>query len=414
MVEKNKYDKNIFASKKSSKNEITNELLIKEVTAEDFIRELLLIKETLSKKQLNISSSEESKIMNDLEVLSSFIEHNHLYDSHNLVLKDDLVGSSEEIGVGVSSDDVHVVDDLVGSSEEIGVGVSSDDVQISSKKSDIVDSKEKNDVLLGTLIDDYSKEIAISVKNVTMEYKITKDKIDTIKEFVIRTIKRNKRPATKFVALKDISFDISKGDKIGIIGFNGAGKSTLLKLLSRVYDPTEGNIEIKGKIAPLLELGAGFDNNYSGKANIFLNGAFLGFSEAFLKEKYDEIVEFSELGESINYPVKNYSSGMRTKLGFSIATLVNPDILILDEILSVGDIKFQKKSADKLRSLIDSGITVLLVSHSVSQIRDICNKAIWLDEGKIKMMGEVNVVCDAYIKSAEDATTKQLKNIKLK
>ena len=168
-----------------------------------------------------------------------------------------------------------------------------------------------------------------------------------------------------------------------------------MKLLSRVYDPTEGNIEIKGKIAPLLELGAGFDNNYSGKANIFLNGAFLGFSEAFLKEKYDEIVEFSELGESINYPVKNYSSGMRTKLGFSIATLVNPDILILDEILSVGDIKFQKKSADKLRSLIDSGITVLLVSHSVSQIRDICNKAIWLDEGKIKMMGEVNVVCDA-------------------
>ena len=129
---------------------------------------------------------------------------------------------------------------------------------------------------------------------------------------------------------------------------------------------------------------------------------------------YDEILEFSELGESINYPVKNYSSGMSTKLGFSIATLVNPDILILDEILSVGDIKFQKKSADKLRSLIDSGITVLLVSHSVSQIRDICNKAIWLDEGKIKMMGEVNVVCDAYIKSAEDATTKQLKNIKLK
>lgn len=272
---------------------------------------------------------------------------------------------------------------------------------------------ENKDNYIGTLIDDSSKEIAISVKNVTMEYKITKEKIDTVKEWMIRTVKRNKTSSTKFVALKDISFEISKGDKVGIIGFNGAGKSTLLKLLSRVYDPTEGVIETKGKIAPLLELGAGFDNNYSGKANIFLNGALLGFSEDFLKEKYDEIVEFSELGESINYPVKNYSSGMRAKLGFSIATLVNPDILIIDEILSVGDIKFQRKSAEKLRSLIDSGITVLLVSHSINQIRDICNKAIWLDSGEIRMMGEVNTVCDAYVKSAENASDSQLKNIKL-
>ena len=277
--------------------------------------------------------------------------------------------------------------------------------------SDVVDGSVE-DISENTPIDN-SEEIAIKVENLTMEYKIVKEKIDTIKEFVIRSIKRNKPSSKKFVALKNISFEIPKGERVGIIGFNGAGKSTLLKVLSGVYYPTEGSITTKGKIAPLLELGAGFDSNYSGKANIFLNGAFLGFSEDFLKEKYDEIVEFSELGEAINYPVKNYSSGMRAKLGFSIATLVNPDILIIDEILSVGDIKFQKKSAEKLRLLIDSGITVLLVSHSVAQIRDICNKAIWIDEGEIVMMGEVNEVCDAYVKAANDATDEQLKNIRL-
>ena len=176
-----------------------------------------------------------------------------------------------------------------------------------------------------------------------MEYKITKDKIDTIKEWVIRTLKRNKTVSKKFRALNNISFKVSKGDRVGIIGFNGAGKSTLLKILSGVYYPTEGSVQLKGKLAPLLELGAGFDPNYSGKANIFLNGAFLGYSEDFLKEKYDEILEFSELGDAINYHVKTYSSGMRAKLAFSIATIVEPDILILDEILSVGDIKFRKK-----------------------------------------------------------------------
>ena len=275
-------------------------------------------------------------------------------------------------------------------------------------------SEVVGDVPVGDVSEvDSSKNIAIKVDNITMEYKITKEKIDTIKEWVIRTIKRNKTIPTKFVALKNISFEIEEGDRVGIIGFNGAGKSTLLKILSGVYDPTEGSIYTKGKLAPLLELGAGFDNNYSGKANIFLNGAFLGFSEDFLKEKYDEILEFSELGESINYPVKNYSSGMRAKLGFAIATLVEPDILIIDEILSVGDIKFQRKSAEKLRSLIDSGITVLLVSHSVSQIRDICNKAIWLDNGELKMMGDVDEVCNAYVDAANTASDEQLKNIKL-
>ena len=269
------------------------------------------------------------------------------------------------------------------------------------------------DDALNDLMDDYSNEIVIKVNNVSMEYKLSQDKIDTLKEFFIRTIKRNKGKTKTINALKNISFEIPKGDRVGIIGFNGAGKSTLLKLLSRVYDPTEGTIETKGKIAPLLSLGAGFDQNYTGKANIFLNGAFLGYSEDFIKEKYDEIVEFSELGDAINYHVKTYSSGMWAKLGFSIATIVEPDILIIDEILAVGDIKFKRKSSDKIRSLINSGITVLLVSHSVSQIRELCNKAIWIDNGELKMMGEVNKVCDAYVKAANDASQEQLKDIDL-
>ena len=269
------------------------------------------------------------------------------------------------------------------------------------------------DEVLTDLIEDYSNEIAIKVNNVSMDFKVSKDKIDTLKEYFIRTVKRNKIDSKIFRALDDVSFEIPKGDRVGVIGFNGAGKSTLLKVLAGVYEPTEGTIEITGKIAPLLALNAGFDLNYTGKDNIFLNGALLGYSEEFLKEKYDEILEFSELGDAINYHVKTYSSGMRAKLGFSIATIVEPDILILDEILSVGDIKFKKKSADKIRSLINSGITVLLVSHSVNQIRDLCNKAIWIDHGKLKMYGEVNEVCDAYVKAASSATKDQLENIQL-
>lgn len=310
-------------------------------------------------------------------------------DSQNLVVDDvsDSVVENENFSISESNDSQNeVIDD--------NAHISVDDA-------------------LNDLMDDYSNDVVIKVNNVSMEYKLSQDKIDTFKEFFIRTIKRNKGKTKTITALKNISFEIPKGDRVGIIGFNGAGKSTLLKLLSRVYDPTEGTIETKGKIAPLLELGAGFDQNYSGKANIFLNGAFLGYSEDFIKEKYDEIVEFSELGDAINYHVKTYSSGMRAKLGFSIATIVEPDILIIDEILSVGDIKFRRKSSDKIRSLINSGITVLLVSHSVGQIRELCNKAIWIDDGELKMMGEVNKVCDAYVKAADEASNEQLKNIEL-
>lgn len=259
--------------------------------------------------------------------------------------------------------------------------------------------KSKSELMM--VVRDIDKEVIIDVDHLTMEFKVTKDKIDTLKEFVIRTIKRNKEEHEKIRVLDDISFKVYKGDKLGILGFNGAGKSTLLKIMSGIYEPTSGTITTKGKVAPLLELGAGFDKNYTGKNNIYLNGSLLSIDEKTLESKYDEIVEFSELGEFINYPIKNYSSGMRTKLGFSIATLINPDILIIDEILSVGDIKFKKKSARKINSMMQEGVTVLLVSHSISQIRKICDRCIWLENGHIKMEGDAEEICDAYVKGAK-------------
>lgn len=245
------------------------------------------------------------------------------------------------------------------------------------------------------------RDVMIEVKNLVMEFKVSKDKIDTIKEYMIRTIKRNKKDHEKIRIIDDISFNIYQGERVGILGFNGAGKSTLLRIIAGIYEPTYGEININGKIAPLLELSAGFDKNYTGKNNIFLNGALLSMDENYIKEKYDEIVEFSELGEHINYPVKNYSKGMRAKLGFSIATLINPEILIIDEILAVGDIKFRKKSSEKIRSMMKDGVTVLLVSHSINQIRQICDRCIWLENGKIYMEGETRKVCDAYLKRAK-------------
>lgn len=258
----------------------------------------------------------------------------------------------------------------------------------------------KKESELKVLLRGIDREVMINIENLTMEFKVSKDKIDTLKEYAIRTLKRNKSKNKKIKVLDDISFKIYKGERMGILGFNGAGKSTLLKILAGIYKPTSGTIETNGKIAPLLELGAGFDKNYTGKNNIYLNGAFLSMTKDFIDEKYDEIVEFSELGEYIQYPVKNYSSGMRAKLGFSIATLVEPDILIVDEILSVGDIKFRKKSSEKIQSMMHEGVTVLLVSHSIEQIRSICDRCIWLEDGKIVMEGEAGEVCKAYVESA--------------
>ena len=261
-----------------------------------------------------------------------------------------------------------------------------------------------------------NQETAIEVNNVSMEFEKAQEKIDNLKEYVIKWLKREIKSKEKFKALKNVSFTINKGERVGLIGFNGAGKSTLLKVtllkvLSGVLKPTEGEIEIEGKVAPLLELGAGFDHNYNGRENIFLNGAILGYSKEFLQSKYDEIVEFSELEEFIELPIKNYSSGMIAKLGFSVATIVDPEILILDEVLSVGDVKFQKKSYDKIRSMMRSGTTVLLVSHSVNTIETICNRVIWLDKGKLIMDGNAKDVCKAYVEAAEHATEEERQNI---
>ena len=238
----------------------------------------------------------------------------------------------------------------------------------------------------------------IKVNDVGMEFNLSQEKVDNLKEYIIKLLKRELL-FQEFWALKNISFEVKKGDRVGIIGLNGAGKSTLLKIISGVMKPTEGTVKINGKLVPLLELGAGFDPNYTGRENIFLNGAMLGYTKEFLESKYNEILEFSEIGKFINVPLKNYSSGMRARLGFSIATMMEPEILVLDEVLSVGDAKFKKKSEERIMSLFDKGTTVLFVSHSVYQVKRICNKAIWLEHGKIIMEGDVEEVCAAYEKS---------------
>ena len=258
-----------------------------------------------------------------------------------------------------------------------------------------------------------NQDVVIDVSHVSMEFKKPQEKVDNLKEYCIKWVKRELKPKNKFRALDDVSFSVNKGERVGIIGFNGAGKSTILKILSGVLKPTKGEIQTYGTVAPLLELGAGFDHNYSGRENVFLNGAILGYSREFLESKYDEILEFSELGDFIEIPIKNYSSGMVAKLGFSVATIVEPDVLILDEVLSVGDVKFQKKSGDKLKSMMGSGVTVLLVSHATDNIRELCTRAIWLDEGKVVMDGDVDYVCDAYIEAAKKASEEQLSGLEL-
>lgn len=241
----------------------------------------------------------------------------------------------------------------------------------------------------------------LDVSHVGMKFNLSKEKVDNIKEYVIKMLKKELH-YNEFWALKDVSFKVKQGDRLGILGLNGAGKSTLLKVISGVFKPTEGNVTIDGKIVPLLELGAGFDRQYTGGENIFLYGTVLGYSREFLKEKYDEIVEFSGLGDFIDVPIKNYSSGMKARLGFSIATIVDPEILILDEVLSVGDRRFKKKSLKKIKSMMASDVTVLFVSHNTDQIREICNKAILLEHGKLIAKGEVNEVCDYYEKLIDE------------
>ena len=240
-----------------------------------------------------------------------------------------------------------------------------------------------------------SQKTMIEVSDVTMRFRLNNDKILSLKEFVTTAL-RGKLQYNDFTALEHVSFEVKKGETLGLIGRNGAGKSTMLKVISGILKPTEGSVVCRGNVVPMLELGSGFDFDLTGRENIFPNGAILGYSKEFLHEKYDEIVEFSELGQFIEVPIRNYSSGMLARLAFSIATVVNPEILIVDEILSVGDAAFQEKSKKRMLELMGGGTTVLFVSHSLEQIREMCNRVVWLEHGNVKMVGAAAEVCDVY------------------
>lgn len=235
----------------------------------------------------------------------------------------------------------------------------------------------------------------IHAENLSMRYLMTYDRVKSLKEYLVQKV-QGKLKYEEFWALKNVSFDVQKGEVLGIIGHNGAGKSTLLKVISGILKPTEGTLEVRGNIVPMLELGSGFDTDLTGRENIFLNGSILGYSEQYLKDKYDEIVAFSELGKFIDIPIRNYSSGMLMRLAFSIATVVQPEILIVDEILAVGDADFQAKSKKRMKELMNGGATVLFVSHSMDQIREMCSRVLWLEHGSVKMIGKTSAVCDEY------------------
>lgn len=235
----------------------------------------------------------------------------------------------------------------------------------------------------------------INVEHVTMQFRMTNDKIESLKETLIAFLS-GKLKYEKFTVLDDVSFNVKKGEVVGIIGKNGAGKSTLLKIISGVLKPTSGKVTANGNIVPMLELGSGFDPELTGRENIYLNGAILGYSKEFLESNYDEIVAFSELGEFINMPIRNYSSGMMMRLAFSVATVVCPEILIVDEILAVGDEGFQNKSKARMLELMGGGTTVLFVSHSIDQIEEMCDRVVWLDQHKVKMIGDAHEVCQLY------------------
>ena len=235
----------------------------------------------------------------------------------------------------------------------------------------------------------------IEVSDVSMRFRMNSDKIMSLKEYVTTAL-RGKLNYQEFTALDHVSFEVKKGETLGLIGRNGAGKSTMLKVISGILKPTEGSVVCRGNVVPMLELGSGFDFDLTGRENIFLNGAILGYSEEFLNARYDEIVEFSELDQFIDTPIRNYSSGMLARLAFSIATVVQPEVLIVDEILSVGDAQFQEKSKKRMLELMGGGTTVLFVSHSIEQIKEMCGRVVWLEQGQVRLMGCSKEVCSEY------------------
>lgn len=238
----------------------------------------------------------------------------------------------------------------------------------------------------------------IKVDHVSMKFNLSSEKFDSFKEYVIKRLKKQVS-FDEFWALQDVSFQIQRGDSLGLIGLNGSGKSTMLKTIAGVLKPTKGTVEVRGTIAPLIELGAGFDMDLTARENVFLNGALLGYKHSEMEDYYEDIVEFSELREFMDVPVKNFSSGMVSRLAFAIATIGTPDILIVDEVLSVGDFLFQQKCEARIRNMMDKGTTILFVSHSIEQVKSLCNKIVWLEKGHLKMFGTADEICDKYSQS---------------
>lgn len=240
------------------------------------------------------------------------------------------------------------------------------------------------------------KEVMIDVDHVTIRFNLSSQKVDNLKEYLVKLVK-HELMFQEFLAVKDVSFQVRKGEAWGLIGINGSGKSTMLKAISGIMKPYKGTITVNGSVAPLIELGAGFDPECTARENIFLNGCVLGHSKKFMQEHFDEIVEFAEIRQFLDSPLKNYSSGMKARLGFSVATMVKPDILIVDEILSVGDYKFKQKCMKRMDELLSGGTTLLFVSHNVDEVWELCDHALWIDKGVARMQGEANAVCDAYM-----------------
>jgi len=240
-----------------------------------------------------------------------------------------------------------------------------------------------------------NSENAVELRNVEIHFNMSKEKLENLKEYFLKFVTR-KLMYEDFIAVNDVSFDIKKGDVFGIIGLNGCGKSTTLKLISGILTPTKGTVETHGTIAPLIELGAGFDMELTARENIYLNGSVLGYSKKFIDEKFDDIVDFSEMRDFLDTPMKNYSSGMVARIGFAIATMTKPDILIVDEILAVGDFHFQEKCEKRMNAMIGDDTTVIIVSHSIEQIERLCKHCVWLEKGKVKMIGDALEVCEAY------------------
>jgi len=242
------------------------------------------------------------------------------------------------------------------------------------------------------------KKVIIDVDHVTIRFNLATEKVDNLKEYLVKLMKRELM-FQEFLALKDVSFQVRQGEAWALIGTNGSGKSTMLKAISGILKPYKGSITVNGTVAPLIELGAGFDPNMTARENIFLNGCILGHTEKFMTEHFDEIVEFAEIENFLDSPIKNYSSGMKARLGFSVATMVKPEILIVDEVLAVGDYKFRRKCEQRMQEMLSGGTTLLFVSHNIDEVRRLCDHAVWIDKGVVRMMGEVGPVCDAYMEA---------------